>query len=55
MHSYKFLEKHDMHDMQHNSWHKICMTCQFAKLTKQASQTKQELNLGQEILAWHFY
>ena len=26
-----------------------------AKLTKQASQTRQEINLGQEILAWHFY
>ena len=34
---------------------KICMTWQFAKLTQQTSQTKQELNLGQGLLAWHFY
>ena len=39
----------------HSNIAKICMTWQFAKLTKQASQTKQELNLGQELLAWHFY
>ena len=27
MHSNKVLRKHDMHDMQHNSRHEICMIC----------------------------
>ena len=27
MHSNKVLRKHDMHDMQHNSRHEICMMC----------------------------
>ena len=39
----------------HSNIAKICMTWQFAKLTKQASQARQELNLVQGLLAWHFY
>ena len=39
----------------HSNIAKICMTWQFVKITNQASQTKQELKLRQEILAWHFY
>ena len=38
----------------HSNIAKICMTWQFAKLTKQASQTKQELNLGQDITSMAF-